>query len=273
MASDPPPVDYGRITEGQRATWAQGDFNAIARKVMPMSEALCDAAGLHANQRVLDVACGTGNAALVAARRDCAVTGLDYVPGLIDRAMVRADAEGSVIDFQVGDAQALPFPDATFDVVLSAIGVMFAPDQERAASELARVCRPGGTIALASWTPDQFGGDFFAAHGRYAPPPPGLAPPSRWGTEAGLDKLLGAATSGISSERRVMFAYYPSVDEAVEFHRMYFGPTIRVFEATDESQHDEVSRVIGEVFERYNRADDGTVALEAEYLLTIATRA
>lgn len=273
MASDVPPVDYETITARQRATWAEGDFNAIARKVMPMSEALCEAAGLHARQRVLDVACGTGNAALVAARRDCEVTGLDYVPDLIERAKMRADAEGSVVEFRVGDAQSLPFPDASFDAVISAIGVMFAPDQARAAQELLRVCRPGGKIALASWTPERFGGDFFGAHGRFAPPPPGLASPTRWGTEEGLDELLGVGTQTITHERRQVFLYYPSVEDAVEFHRTYFGPTIRAFEATEPAQHDNVRQAIGDVFKKYNRADDGTVALECEYLLSVASRA
>ena len=162
-------TDYNAITERQQATWATGDFNVISRLTMPMSEDLVRAVDPHAGQSVLDVACGTGNSALVAGRRHCRVAGIDYVPALIERARTRAKAEDMDIDFRVGDAQALPFPDASFDVVLSAIGVMFAPDQERAASELLRVCRPDGTIGLASWMPEGFGGEFFTAHARHVP--------------------------------------------------------------------------------------------------------
>lgn len=172
-------MDYDGITRRQQATWAAGDFHELGRQTMDMSEALVRAADPHAGQRVLDVACGTGIAALIAARRYCEVTGIDYVPALIERAKIRAKAEGMDVDFRVEDAQVLPFPDTTFDVVLSSIGVMFAPDQEKAAGELLRVCRPGGTIGLASWMPDGFGGDFFAAHVRHVPPPPGIKPPVR----------------------------------------------------------------------------------------------
>lgn len=147
-------TDYEAVTERQQATWATGDFNVISRLIMPMSEALVRAVDPHAGQRVLDVACGSGNAALIAGRRFCEVTGIDYVPALIERARMRAAAEGIDIDFRVGDAQALSFPDASFDVVLSTFGVMFAPDQEQAAGELLRVCRPGGRIGLASWMPE-----------------------------------------------------------------------------------------------------------------------
>lgn len=265
-------ADYQAITERQQLTWATGDFNVISRLTMPMSEDLIRAADPHAGQRVLDVACGTGNSALVAGRRHCRVTGIDYVPALIERARIRAKAEDMDIDFHVGDAQALPFPDASFDVVLSAIGVMFAPDQERAASELLRVCRPGGTIGLASWMPEGFGGDFFAAHARHVPPPPGIKPPTRWGTEEGLVELLGTGTGCLKSERRTFFAYYHSPDHAVEVHRTYFGPTIRAFQTVDEAEQESLRRDIQEVFTRYNRATDGTAIVEYQYLLTVATR-
>ncbi|MFW6174780.1 MAG: class I SAM-dependent methyltransferase [Chloroflexota bacterium] len=265
-------IDHQSITERQQATWATGDFNVISRLTMPMSEALVQGVDPHAGQRVLDVACGAGNAALVAGRRFCEVTGIDYVPELIERARMRAAADGVDIDFRVGDAQALPFPDASFDVVLSAIGVMFAPDQEKAASELLRVCRPGGRIGLASWMPEAFGGDFFAAHARYVPPPPGIKPPTRWGTEAGLIELLGAGVSPMQSERRSAFAYFHSTAHAVEVHRAYFGPTIRAFETVSEETHERLWGDIEDVFRRYNRAIDGTAVVEYEYLQTIAIR-
>jgi SAM-dependent methyltransferase len=265
-------TNYQVITQRQQATWATGDFNAIARKTMAMSEALVQAVDPHAGQAVLDVACGSGNAALIAGRRDCEVTGIDYVPRLIERAKMRAAAEGIDADFRVGDAQDLPFPDATFDVVLSVFGVMFAPDQEKAASEVVRVCRPGGTIGLASWMPEAFGGDFFGAHARYVPPPPGTQPPVRWGTDKGLQELLGAGVSSMRNERRLVFGYYRSVDHAFELHRTYFGPTLRAFETVEPGKHSDLRKDIRNVFERYNRATDGTAIVEYEYLQTIATR-
>lgn len=273
MSIDNDAVNYQAITERQQATWATGDFNVISRLTMPMSEALVEAIDPRAGQRVLDVACGTGNAALVAGRRYCEVTGIDYVPALIERAGMRAAAEGMDIDFRMGDAQSLPFPDASFDAVLSAIGVMFAPDQERAASEILRVCRPGGRIGLASWMPEAFGGDFFAAHARYVPPPPGVKPPTRWGTETGLDELLGGGASSIQNERRAFFAYYHSTAHALEVHRTSFGPTMRAFEMVDAESHECLRQDIEDVFRRYNQATDGTAMVEYQYLQTIATRA
>jgi SAM-dependent methyltransferase len=213
-------MDYDGITRRQQATWAAGDFHELGRQTLDMSEALVRAADPHAGQRVLDVACGTGNAALIAARRYCEVTAIDFVPALIERAKTRAKAEGMDVDFRVEDAPALPFPDATFDVVVSSIGVMFAPDQEKAAGELLRVCRPGGTIGLASWMPDGFGGDFFAAHARHAPPPTGIKPPVRWGTDIGLNELLGHGIHALHRERRtvdVLFAR--SIAHAMDIYR------------------------------------------------------
>jgi SAM-dependent methyltransferase len=266
-------VDYRELTQRQQATWATGDFNEIARQVMGASATLVDAVDPRAGQRVLDVACGSGNAALVAARRYCEVAGIDYVPALVDRAKQRAAAEGSHIDFQVGDAQELPFPDASFDAVISVFGVMFAPDQEKAARELLRVCRPGGTIGLACWMPTEFGGDFFAAHARYVPPPPGLQPPVRWGTEAGLRELLGAGTRSLRTERRSFLQYYRSTDHMIDIFRKFFGPMNRAFSLVEASRHDDMRRDFTEVLQRYNRADDDTLVLESAYMQTVAVRA
>lgn len=265
-------VDQQTITDRQQMTWSTGDFNVISRLTMPMSEELVRSVDPHAGQRVLDVACGTGNAALVAARRHCEVTGVDYVPALLESAGKRAAAEGLDIDFRLGDVQSLPFADASFDVVLSAIGVMFAPNQEQAARELLRVCRPGGVIGLASWMPEGFGGDFFAAHARHVPPPPGIEPPTRWGTDAGLRELLEDGVGSVTSERRACFAYFRSAAHALELHRNYFGPTMRAFEAVNASGRESLSKDIEEVFRRYDRATNGTAAVEYEYLQTIASR-
>jgi ubiquinone/menaquinone biosynthesis C-methylase UbiE len=272
MATDSHPVDYRVITERQQATWATGDFHEIGRQVVAVSEALCQAVDPHAGQRVLDVACGSGNAALAAARRYCDVSGIDYVPALVERAKMRASSEGVRIDFRVGDAQALPFTDASFEIVMSVFGVMFAPDQEKAASELLRVCRPSGRVGLCSWMPTDFGGEFFATHARYAPPPPGVKPPVRWGTDSGLTELFGAATSSIKSERRTVFQYYRSVDHAIDVFRTYFGPTNRAFQMVDAGGQASLRKDLEALFSRYNRATDGTLVLEASYLQTIATR-
>jgi SAM-dependent methyltransferase len=267
-----PAPDFATITGKQQATWALGDFHVIAKQVMAASEALVRAAGPRPGQRVLDVACGSGNAALIAERNYCQVTGIDYVPALIERAKQRAVAEAAAIDFRVADAQALPFPDASFDVVLSVFGVMFAPDQERAAAELLRVTRPGGRIALACWMPEGFGGELFRAHAQFVPPPPGLKPAVRWGTEAGLKELLGTGTREIRSQRRTVIQHYRSIDHLVAEMRRFFGPTNRAFDVVGPTREAEVATALGTVFSQYNRAKDGTAELHCEYLETVATR-
>jgi SAM-dependent methyltransferase len=237
-----------------------------------MAEALCTAVDPHGGDRVLDIACGSGTAALVAARRYCEVAGIDYVPALIERARRRAAAEGFEIDFRVADAQALPFPDASFDAVLSVYGVQFAPHQERAAAEMLRVCHPGGNIGLATPLPQGWSGDFFATIAKYMPPPPGTRPPLRWGTDAGLDELLGAGTSSIHSEERTALQYYRSVEHAVEVFLNYFGPAVRAASASGEKARERLHDDLHAVFSRYNRATDGTAVVENRFLLTVATR-
>jgi SAM-dependent methyltransferase len=265
--------DFREITLRGRDVWSSGDFNEIARQTMMVADDICRAADPRPTQAVLDVACGSGNVALVAARRYCVVSGIDIAPNLIDRARARAAAEASPIDFRVGDAQALPYPDASFDVVMSVFGVMFAPDQETAAEEMLRVCRPGGKIVMANWMPEAFGGDFFGAHARHAPPPAGVASPLRWGTEGGVRDLLARGTNDIRCERRSGFAYYRSIDHALELFRRFFGPTIRAFKMVGDEGAHELRRDLARVFEKYNHAEDGTVVMKTEYLQTMATRA
>ena len=206
----------------------------------------------------------------MAARRYCEVTGIDYVPALIERARRRAGAWGFDVDFRVADAQDLPFDRDSFDHVISVYGVQFAPDQHRAASEMLRVCRPGGTIALASPIADAWSGDFFGINTRAAPPPPGMASPLRWGTDAGLDDLLGAGTSSIESEERISFQYYRSVDHAVEVFLTCFGPAVRTLGKLDPVGRTALARDLRDVFERHNRATDGTAVVENRYRLTVA---
>lgn len=271
MGETPGTVAFDLITEKQRETWATGDFHEVARQNVVMAEALCEAADPHATDRVLDVACGSGTAALVAARRYCEVAGIDYVPALIERAKARAAASGLEVDFRVADAQELPFDDDSFDVVLSVYGVQFAPDQEKAAAEMLRVCRPGGKVALATPIPEGWSGDFFAVTARFAPPPPGVNPPLRWGTDQGLEELLGHGVSSMENEERIALQYYRSVDHAVSVFLTFFGPAIRASEGVDEATREELIRDLRGVFERYNRATDGTAVVENRYRLTLAT--
>jgi ubiquinone/menaquinone biosynthesis C-methylase UbiE len=263
-------IDFAAITARQQETWASGDFHQIARQNVCMAEALCEAVDPHAGEHVLDLACGSGTAALVAARRYCRVTGIDYVPALIDRARQRAAADDLDVAFEVGDAQDLPFPDDSFDAVLSVYGVQFAPDQEKAAQEMLRVCRPGGRIGLATPVPEGWSGDFFATNAKYVPPPPGVKPPLRWGTESGLEELLGEGTQAIDSEKQTALQYYRSVAHAAELFLTYFGPAIRASEAADRTR---LREDLEAVFDRYNRASDGTAVVENTYMLTVAIRA
>lgn len=265
-------LDFDAITERQHSTWSEGDFHVVALSVMQASDALVAAVDVHAGERVLDIACGSGNAALIAARRNADVTGVDYVAPLIERAKLRASAEGTKIDFRVGDAQKLPFEDASFDVVLSVFGVMFAPDQPRAASELLRVTRPGGRIGIVSWMPEEFGGDFFRTHGKYLPPPAGLQPPVRWGNESSVRELLGAKVKEVSCERISFFQHYRSEAHALETFRSYFGPTRKVLANLDPARHSDFEADLLQVFRRYNRATDGTAAIESRCMRVLATR-
>jgi len=271
MASAIP--DLGAIKQRQQQTWASGDFAAVATPMTIVGEMLCEAVDLRAGSTVLDVACGSGNAALAAARRFCAVTGVDYVPALLERGRERAAAERLEVEFIEGDAEALPFDDDTFDVVLSTFGVMFAPDHARAAAELLRVCRSGGTIGLANWTPEGAVGDMFRLTSRYAPPsPPGLQPPVLWGTERHLTELLGDGISEIATERRMFTLRYRSPEHWLAYFREHFGPVKRTFEALDANGRDAYAADLLELGTRANRADDGTLVSAAEYLEVVATR-
>jgi SAM-dependent methyltransferase len=235
-------------------------------------EALCEAVDLRSGESVLDVACGNGNAALAAARRFAQVTGVDYVPALLARAGARAAAEGLPLELREGDAEALPFPDGAFDVVLSTFGVMFAPDQERAAGELVRVCRHGGRIGLASWTPDGFVGQMFKVVGKHVPPPVGLRGPPLWGTEARLAELFGAEARSLESRVREFSFRYRSPAHWLEVFRTWYGPTHRAFAALDPAGQEALAADLTALVERFNSAQDRTMVVPSAYLETVIAR-
>jgi ubiquinone/menaquinone biosynthesis C-methylase UbiE len=265
-------VDLVAVKARQRATWASGDFSVIGTTLQIVGETLCEAADLPAGSKVLDVACGNGNAALAAARRFCRVTGLDYVPSLLDRARERAAGDRLPLELILGDAEALPFAEGSFDAVLSTFGVMFAPDQERAASELCRVARAGGTIALANWTPEGFIGRMLATVGKHVPPPAGVASPIYWGTEARLGELFPNVSS-LRARRREFVFRYESAQHLIDRFRLYYGPTHQAFAKLDVTQQELLSAQLAELIARFGRVGtSGAVAIPAEYLEVVMER-
>jgi SAM-dependent methyltransferase len=261
------------VKRRQQDTWASGDFSVVAARIVFQAEHLCETADLQAGWRVLDVATGSGNAAIAAARRGCEVIGVDYVPALLERGRIRAGAEHLDVRFVEGDAEDLSFPDASFDAVVSIYGVMFAPDHRRAAAELARVCRPGGRIALASWTPDGFIGETFRVFSRYLPPASGLQPPVRWGDEAYLESLFGGVAASMTSHRRTAVFRFRSAEENVDFFRTYYGPTLRAFEALDPSRRESLRHDLLTLTRRYDRnGGTGPIAITVDYLETVIDR-
>ncbi|GAA3940214.1 class I SAM-dependent methyltransferase [Actinoplanes auranticolor] len=260
------------IKARQQKTWASGDYGAVAALIQPISEALVQAADLSAGSRVVDVATGTGNAAIAAARCLCTVTGIDYVPELLDRGRARAAAEHLEVGFAEGDAEALPGRDGEFDAVLSVVGVMFAPDQERAAAELTRVCRPGGTIALANWTPDGFIGELFRTVGRRVPPPPGVRAPVEWGHEPRLRELFGDRVRDLRVTRREFVFRFASPEAFADYFRAHYGPTLKAFEALDEDHGKLLYADLVDLISRYDVATDGTTRVPSAYVEVLATR-
>ena len=260
------------IKERQQKTWASGNYTRIGNTLVIMGELLCEAGNVHAGDKVLDVATGSGNTAISAARRFCDVTGIDYVPELIEHARKRAEVEGMKITFDVGDAEDLPYPDASFDVVLSTLGVMFAPDQEKVAEELLRVCRPGGKIGLANWTPAGFIGNMFRALGKHVPPPPGTKPPPLWGTEERLQELLGEGVASLEVTQRSYIFRYPSARHFVEYFRSYYGPTLKAFESLDREGQEALAKDLEELLEQWNTSGDATLIVPSDYLEVVAVR-
>jgi ubiquinone/menaquinone biosynthesis C-methylase UbiE len=267
-------LDLQAVTRIQQKVWSTGDFARIGNRAQIVGEHLCETVDLLSVERVLDVACGSGNAAIAAARRFAEVVGVDYVPELLAHARERAAAEGLEAEFVEGDAQALPFDDGSFDVVLSTFGAMFAPDQEKTASELLRVCRSGGRIGMANWTPTGLiGGGMFAVIAKHAPPPPGINPPSVWGTEERLRELFGDGVSDLRVEPQTVNFRARSPAHWLEYFRTFFGPMMMAFERVGEDGAPALEHDMLEVMRAHNRAGDRALVAPAEYVEVVATRA
>jgi ubiquinone/menaquinone biosynthesis C-methylase UbiE len=261
------------IKQRQQATWASADFGQIGVRLQIVGETLCEAVDLLATEQVLDVAAGNGNASLAAARRYADVTSTDYVPELLEQGKERAKAERLPMSFQVADAERLPFPDESFDVALSTFGVMFAPDQERAAAELLRVVRPGGRIGLASWTPEGFIGQLFGLMGRFVPQPAGLRSPMEWGTETRLVELFGPRASDIRTRRRAYAFRYLSAAHWIEVFRAYYGPVHRAFSGLDEAGRGALEAALTELLIDQNRCGGDALVIPSEYLEVVVRKA
>jgi len=259
------------IKAKQQAMWASGDFAVIGTTLQIVGELLCENVDVGGGERVLDVAAGNGNATLAAARRFARVTSTDYVPALLERGRARADAEGLDVTFEVADAEALPYPDASFDVVLSTFGVMFAPDHQRTAGEMLRVCRPGGRIGLASWTPEGFLGQLFRTVAKHVPPIPGVRSPLLWGTAAHVQQLFADATS-IEHTTRIFAFRYRSAEHWVEVFKAFYGPVHKAFLALDADGQVALEADLLALLRSADRGGAAGLVVPAEYMETVITK-
>jgi ubiquinone/menaquinone biosynthesis C-methylase UbiE len=256
----------------QQAAWSSGNYAIVGTTLQIVGEQLCEALDLRGKERVLDVAAGNGNVTLAAARRWCDVVSTDYVPGLLDGGRQRAAAEGATITFQEADAEALPFPDASFDVVVSTFGVMFTANHDQAAAEMLRVCKPKGRIGMANWTPEGFIGQVFKTLGKHLPPPPGAKSPALWGMRTRLDEMFGSDALMIRTESRYFNFRYRSPEHFMDVFKTYYGPMLKAFAALDEPKrkhlHDDLIALIASM----NKASDGTMVVPSEYLEIVILR-
>jgi ubiquinone/menaquinone biosynthesis C-methylase UbiE len=258
--------DLNALKARQHGAWSSGDYAVVGTTLQIVGEELCEAIDIRAGQKVLDVAAGNGNATLAAARRWCDVVSTDYVPSLLERGQLRARADGLKVEFKQADAEALGFDDATFDVVMSTFGVMFTPDQDRAAAELLRVCKRGGKIGLANWTPEGFIGQLFKTLGKHLPPPAGARSPALWGTEARINEMFAASAASIKAERRHFNFRYRSPEHFLNVFKNYYGPMLKAFAALDTANQQRLRDDILALIATMNRASDGTMIVPSEYL-------
>jgi ubiquinone/menaquinone biosynthesis C-methylase UbiE len=271
-AAEKPAPDLKAVKAKQHAAWSSGDYAVIGTTLQIVGEQLAEAIDLRAGQTVLDVAAGNGNATLAAARRWCDVTSTDYVESLLSRGRKRAEAEGLQVKFQIADAENLPFPGESFDAVISTFGGMFSPDQDRTAAEMARVCRPGGKIGLANWTPESFVGQMFKTIGKYLPPPIGVKSPAVWGTRDWIEATFAAAAARIVVERRQFIFRYLSAQHFLQTFRQYYGPALKAFEALGAVDREKLARDIVDLAVRFNTSGDATMVVPGEYLEVIIAK-
>jgi SAM-dependent methyltransferase len=272
MITTQPQTDLSALKRRQQATWSSGDYAVIGTTLTITGELLCEAVELRPGQQVLDVAAGNGNATLAAARRWAEVTSTDYVPALLEHGRARASAERLPVTFQEADAEQLPFADRSFDVLLSVFGVMFTANQEQAAQELLRVCRSGGTIGLANWTPEGFIGNVFRTIGKYVPPPAGVKSPVLWGTERRLKELFGDGIAELRVKRRMFVFRYRSAEHWLEVFGTYYGPVLKAFAALDDAGQASLAHDLIELLQSFNQGGADTLAVPSEYLEVVATR-
>lgn len=266
------PIDLEALKRRQQATWAAGDYAVVGTTLQIVGETLCEAMDLRAGQRVLDVAAGNGNVALAAARRWCEVIASDYVPALLEQARERAAGERLPMTFREADAENLPFTDASFDAVVSTFGVMFVADHDRAARELIRVCRPGGKIGMANWTPEGFIGQLFKTIGKHVAPPAGARSPALWGTRARLVEMFEASSRSIAAAERDFVFRYRSVEHWLEVFRTQYGPTLKAFAALPALEQLALESDMRALAERFNRSGDATLVVPSTYLEVVITR-
>jgi ubiquinone/menaquinone biosynthesis C-methylase UbiE len=264
--------DFGAIKKKQHASWSSGDYAVIGTTLQIVGESLAEAMDLRAGQKVLDVAAGNGNVTLAAARRWCDVTSTDYVESLLDRGRARAQVEGLSVRFQVADAEDLPFKDESFNAVLSTFGAMFSPDQGRTAQEMLRVCKSGGRLGLANWTPDGFIGQMFKTIGKHLPPPAGVKSPALWGTREWIERTFGGEVSSLTTELRQFAFRYRSAQHFLEIFRTYYGPVLKAFETLDTRARKSLADDIVDLIGRLNAAGDGTMVVPSEYLQVVMTK-
>jgi ubiquinone/menaquinone biosynthesis C-methylase UbiE len=270
--SAPVQLDLEAVKARQQGAWSSGDYAVVGTTLQIVGEELCEALDLRSGQTVLDVAAGNGNVSLAAARRWCDVVSTDYVPALLERARERADAEGLGITFREADAEDLPFSDGSFDVVVSTFGVMFTPDQQRAAAELVRVCKRGGKIGLANWTPEGFIGQVFKTIGKHVPPPPGAKSPALWGTRTRMIELFEPHASSIKSAHRHFAFRYHSPEHWLEIFKTYYGPLLKTFAALAPPAQSALKRDLMSLIGQFNRSGDGSMVVPSEYLEVVITR-
>jgi len=267
-----PVADFAAVKVRQQAAWSTGNYAVVGTTLQIVGENLCEALDVRAGSRVLDVAAGNGNATLAAARRWCDVTSTDYVAALLDSGRARAEAEGLPVKFEEADAEALPYMDASFDIVMSTFGVMFTPNQEKAAAELARVCKPGGRIGLANWTPESFIGQVFKTIGKYIPPPAGVKSPSLWGTKARIDELFDGTARTITATNRDFTFRYRSPAHFVDVFRTFYGPMNKAFAALEGERQAAFLADLMALLQNGNRSNDTTLVLPSGYLEVVMER-